>query len=458
MHSKDLNIKNTFRVTGFFIPFTWYFILFAACSLLGYQWLQNRPKIPDTAYSDIFSLLLKIAIWFCGILILLALVSVLVSLIFVLWEKRKKGITLQTESSDPSMDRSNSQLIRIQVYPVLKPVLGFIKIRLKYDEENYSDKFSIVETPSDKLIRTTLEGVYYWPLPEIKEYRIDRAILYFEDFFQFFSIAVPIKTSSHFYTRPAEAPQHANLLAPRKTEDALTRIEELKRVEGEYISYKNFETHDDVRRIVWKIYAKNKDLVVRIPEIQDPYASHIYLYASFYSNFEVSGNETVEIPFLNYYKTVIWSLYRQLARQGFEVRFVPDQPVTHKNFNSKEELISYTISTSEWQRERDLKNYVKFRDAGMVILSSLSNAEEVRELVDEYGGDLTFILVELSRSLNKQQLGDWLQWIFVQQEKDATAVYKSSWSLSFLRTKIIRNEKKLRKIISASPKASLVQN
>ena len=34
---------------------------------------------------------------------------------------------------------------------------------------------------------------------------------------------------------------------PRKTEDTATRIEEIKKVEGEHINYKNFESNDDVQ-------------------------------------------------------------------------------------------------------------------------------------------------------------------------------------------------------------------
>ena len=88
-------------------------------------------------------------------------------------------------------------------------------------------------------------------------------------------------------------------------------------MEGEYLNYKNFENNDDVSRIVWKIYAKNKELVVRIPEIMDPYASHVYLYASFFTSFNVAGSTPVEVPFLNYYKAMIWTLYQNLVKQGF---------------------------------------------------------------------------------------------------------------------------------------------
>ena len=243
---------------------------------------------------------------------------------------------------------------------------------------------------------------------------------------------------------------------PRKTEDTATRIEEIKKVEGEHINYKNFESNDDVRRIVWKIYAKNKELVVRIPEILDPYASHIYLYASFFSAFDFLGNDAVEVPFLNYYKSICWSVYMQLSQKGFDVRYVYDQDIPQQKMNNDEEQIKYAISVSNWQRDKELKSYVQTKDASVVIISSLTDINEVNELIEKHGNEISFVFVPLTDSLQKQHLGDWLQWLFVQQEKDAIAKYKTNWSLSLLRLKIAKNEKQLKLLLEKYDKSTVL--
>ena len=92
-----------------------------------------------------------------------------------------------------------------------------------------------------------------------------------------------LTSSGNFFNGPPLKATGNIIVQPKKTEETNMRIEEMRKVEGELLNYKNFETNDDVRRIVWKIYAKNKELVVRIPETNDPYASHIYFYASFYN-------------------------------------------------------------------------------------------------------------------------------------------------------------------------------
>jgi hypothetical protein len=412
--------------------------------------------MPDTSYSDIFALLLRIVAWFCLTIVVLALVSVLVPFIYFAVKNGKQGVKFKINTQSNNNRKENKQTVQIFIHPVLRPLLGFIKLRLQYDQTHFSEKFSLAERSQPKFINTTIEGLYHWPLPEIKEYKLENALIYFEDFFQFFSLTTSIQTNDRFYTQPIDRASKAISVFPRKTEDTSTRIEELKKVEGEYINYKNFENNDDVRRIVWKIYAKNKDLVVRIPEVLDPYASHIYLYASFFSAFDVTGNSAVEVPFLNFYKTVIWSVYRQLVQQGFEVRYVADQNLPQNNMPDAQQQVKYNISVSNWQRERDLKNYVKLSEASMLVISSLSDANQVKELIEKYGNDISFVFVPLTESLHKQHLGDWLQWLFVQQEKDDIAVYKTNWSLSLLRNKIVQNEKQLKKIVEQYHKSVVV--
>ncbi len=442
---------------GFYIPFTWYFVLFTVASGLGTLWLKKQDSFPDSAFSDIFSLLFRFAVYFVLVLLGLALLFTGISVIYFLWKKKKTGIDFRITTPTASEIQMGKQPIEIYLHPVLKPFLGFIKLRLKYDKTHYSEKFYLIKPTQFKFFNTTLEGKYNWGLTEIKEYRVEKVILYFEDFFQFFSFALTIHTNSNFHTQPVAHSSEMMNAFPRKTEETSTRIEEIKKVEGEHINYKNFESNDDVRRIVWKIYAKNKELVVRIPEILDPYASHIYLYASFFSAFEISGNEVVEIPFLNYYKTLCWSVYKQLQGKGLEVRFVADQNIPQSKMNNQDEQVKYTISVSQWHKEKELRDYIKPKDASVVIISSLSDIDQVNQLIEQFGNEISFIFVPLTDSLNKQHLGDWLQWLFVQQEKDAIAKYKTNWSLSLLRLKIAKNEKQLKQLLEQYDKSTVIK-
>ncbi len=438
--------RNTVKQATFYIPFTLYFFLFVIAGSVAFRFLTQRNFDTHSSFADILNLLMQVALAFAILLLVLALVSVLVSVFYFLY-KRKNGLisfNIATELSQGSMD--DKQTVRLHLHPVLKPFLGFLKIRLQYDQAMFSNKFQLLEKKQNLFFNQTIEGTYHWPLPQIKEYHVQKAILYFEDYFQFFSVAVDLPANNLFYTHPGSLKMPDRNVRPRKTEETSTRIDELRKVEGEYLNYKNFENNDDVRRIVWKIYAKNKELVVRIPEIMDPYASHVYLYASFFSGFNIDGNSPAQVPFLNYYKTMIWTLYQDLVKKGFEVRYIPDQPLAKSG--AEKQQVQYNVSTSSWHQNQDLVTYCKTKDASMLVISSLSDAHQVEQLLERHGNDIRFVFVRLTDSLKKQNILDWVQWLFVQNEKNDMEVYKTAWAASLtLRPRIVENEKKLQKLL-----------
>lgn len=450
MHKLFRSIKKA----GYFIPFTLYLMVFIAVLIPGYLKLRTMSKLPDSAYTSIFELLLTIALFFSITIILFGLFTVLSSFLYFKWKQRQHGINLQLHTAADTLSEGK-QAISLELKPVLLPVAGFIKIRVFYDTTQVSEKFTPVSNQSS-FFKFTFKGQFSWNLPEIREYRIEKVMIYFEDFFQFFSIATTIDTTNRFFISPVQQDLNTLKASPRKTEETTTRIEELKRVEGELINYKSFETNDDVRRIVWKIYAKNKELVVRIPEILDPYASHIYLYPSFYSRFDVAGNEVAEAPFLNYYKTLCWSVYKQLSQKGFELRYQADQQIPATNAATGEEQVKYAITVSGWQQEQNLKEFVKPGNASVLIVSSLTDPEQLREFTESYGTDISIIFIPLSDAMDEGGMASWIKWLFIQNEKDQLSSYKTKWSLSPLRLKLRENEKEILSIIKLASKATII--
>ena len=431
------------KKAGFYVPFTLYFVAFALASWIANQWLLAKPLNPDSAFTDIFLLLLKVVAWFGGIMLAAAFLSVVVSWLYFLYQKKQGKIQFRISSAG-----DNPGKMRVFIRPVLKPFFGFIKTRFLYDEDRFSTKLSPVARGRSSLFSTTVEGEVNWELPQIKEYKLNKAVIYFEDFFQFFSIAVNMDVNENFISKPYTAPTEKVSALPRKTEETNTRIDEIRKVEGEFLNYKNFENNDDVRRIVWKIYAKNKELVVRIPEVLDPFASHIYIYPSFYSGFETEGNDIAEIPFLNYFKVITWTVYESLAKQGFEVRYIPDQDISESHPPAEKEKVQYAISTSKWHKQKDLRTFVKTNAASIVVISSFSDAKQVEELAEQYSRDISFIFVKLSDSLQNPQVWNWVKWLFIKNKPGDLEIYKRDWSSNFFfRHSVKQNEKLLEEII-----------
>src|SRR5690606_36307087 len=109
-------------------------------------------------------------------------------------------------------------------------------------------------------------------LPDIKEYELRGGFIFFEDMLHLVSLTVAQPVNGHFYQPPVLYGEEDDTgVFPKKTESMDVRIDEMRRVEGEYLHYKDFEPGDDVRRIVWKVYAKSRNLDVRMPESFEPY-------------------------------------------------------------------------------------------------------------------------------------------------------------------------------------------
>jgi hypothetical protein len=439
-----------------FVPFTVYFLVFLAVVIPGYFKLKTISELPESAYKAVFSVLLTLALLFSLSILCFAFITTLISFIYLKIQQRSQRLQFTLKSDIENSQLYSKQGISISLQPVLMPLLGFIKLRVGYGAPQYSKKITPSSSKSNWL-SFRFEGLFYWHLPEIREYQIDSVILYIEDFFHFFSFALILKTSNRFHILPQKQDLKTFNSQPRKTEETDVRIEELKRVEGELINYKNFESSDDVRRIVWKIYAKNKELVVRIPEIMDPYASHMYFYPSFHTFTDVNTHPVISKTFLNHYKTVCWSVYQQLLQKGFEVSYIPDQLLPPAESVDKTKQVQFHITNSHWQRDTGLNEFVKPKYASVVLISGLNEVEEVQKLIEQFGNEIVFLFVPLTDKLHGSIVSHWLYKAFVQSEDADNKKGLTRWNISPLRQRLIENEKQIKKLLKQTFKAEVIE-
>ena len=438
---------NSLKRISFYIPVTFYFILFGISIVLSYFYLNNKLVAPESSFTAVLQLLVSVIAVTTIIYISVGILSILIPWIFTVIVLKRKLLTIDLKTNISETEDVGNLQILISIHPILKPFLGFIKCRFQFDENQFTQKLSLVKKASTNFFSKSIEGNIYWQLPQIKEYNIQKVIIYFEDYLQFFSLPIQYNIQSHIISKPKETSIQKIYTQPRKTEENQIRITDLRKVEGEYLNYKNFENNDDVRRIVWKIYAKNKELVIRTPEILDPFASHVYLYASFHSIFNFSGNSILEIPFLNYYKTCIWSAYKQLCKQNFEIKFVADQSYSNSNLFSELNEIKNHISICNWQMSKSVNEYCKIADASILIISSLNNPQEIEHIIEQSSNNISVIFIKLSNYFSSNKITDWIEWLFIQKEKNDIEKYKAQWNFNSLKSNILNNELKLEKVI-----------
>jgi uncharacterized protein (DUF58 family) len=435
-----------------FIPVKLYLLLFGFLLYVAHWWLQQQTPEDPSAMTAVTALLVKVTTTTILAILSLGLLSVVIPFAFFLWQKKRGRIRVTVNNDQTAGKRGMMiQQIKLELEPVWRPLLGFLYYRFVYDENRLSPKFAIVRKQVQKeLFKSTATGWYRWPLPSVREYDLEKLVVYFEDLFHFFSFSTSIRVDQSFFTKPTDLALADKDIMPQKTQTEEVRIDELRRVEGEYLNYKQFEGNDDVRRIVWKIYAKNRELVVRIQEILDPKASHIYLYCSFWDGLGVEDSWIMQTRALDAYKNACWSLYRNLNKQGRLVRFVPDQPLPARQFHHDAEKVEYQLAASQWQTENELTTYVQPKDAAVLMISSLADLDHLHDLVDRLDGQVHIIMVPLSQAIAWKPVQKWLQWIFVKPEKDREKSEFSDLGRARMLRRLRQREKDLAQFLQKS--------
>lgn len=439
-----------------YFPLTLNTFLCAVAAFFTYKILYKPvPKNEEPSALLPFVLLMgKMVFWFIIALLALSVLSTLFSWIYYLWLKKSKNTLLQVNfTTETKKGKKNKLYLNAALEGAIRPILGFVKGRLFYDDHEMTDKFSLLSNKrkEQSLWRAAITGRSRLALPDIKEYELKGGFIYFQDMLHLFSFAVAQPVKGQFYQPPVLTKEQDNEVYPKKTETMDVRIEQLRRVEGEYLNYKDFESGDDVRRIVWNVYARNRELVVRVPELYEPYASHLYFYASFHASVKAQWlNEGYLKEMLNYYKNNVWTVYDTLSRKEWQMRYIPDQ-----NFNVPEQLSdtersARIISNSGWHTDKDLNAYFNPRQGAVLCVSSLTDPQELQNLLDRCDGSTVVYFVKLSRVFRHFAAWSWLKRLIFLPPKDRLSKLKSSWTFSPMRLQIQKRERAIEEILRKS--------
>lgn len=444
--------KNRILYLFQFVPFTWNTVFFGILFGLAYQKLHqpiNKENALDAQLPFIW-LMGEFVCWLILILVLLSIFSTLATWFYFMWLHSKQKTALQIRFFSEEKNNKKKLFLEASMASVVRPLLGFVKGRLFYDNSELTDKFALLSARRKKnsLLRNAIVGKSRIALPDIKEYEIKGGIVFFEDLLRLISLPLKQKVKGSFYQAPDTLQEHAEDVAPKKTDTMDIRIEQLRKVEGEFLNYKDFESGDDVRRIVWKVFAKNRDLIVRIPERMEPYASHLYFYASFYNNIGsgISGNEYFA-EMLNFYKTNVWSVYQELEKKEWKIKYVPDQQFNTPEQLSDTERSERIISNSEWQKNFSTKEYFPTRKGTVLVISSLTNAEELAQIIEESDSSVQIFYVQLSQIFSQYVGLHWLKSLFFIAAPDRLSRLKNNWIFSPLRRQILKNEKAIQALL-----------
>ncbi len=291
-------------------------------------------------------------------------------------------------------------------------------------------------------------------LTDIRIYDVETVWIAFVDMLGLVSLPASLVSVQQLYTVPLAKDTRTLVAHPNATEEQTHRIPLPKRVEGEYVNYKQFEPGDNIQRIVWKIYAKSGQLVVRIPETKDPYASHLYLYVSYFHGWQPGG--LFDTALLNRYKEEVRHLMDSVARNGYEVRLPADQEVPKLAGVGDKKSELFQISAARWQNQRPPGQFVQSSNAALVCLPSCVPAAEVEILMQQLPPSVPMIFIRLSEAIPSPFQFS-LRDIFFKPDERPTDGLRQTWLMSPLRRALQRNEKELEALAQKRDQVWLVE-
>lgn len=407
-------------------------------------WLQNEYGQDDSNLWLVMKLFVKFILWTLYGLCFMGLISTFTTWLYFKQAIKNKSISIQLKFGDGQKAEAGLVPLSISLLGnVIRPLLGTVHSQLIFSEKRASEKIILdgnIPKPRHWW-RSGIRGSGQTLLHDRGIYDVGQVMISFCDMLGLVSLPCTIPFVQQIYTLPRPQPENKINAQPNATEEQIHRIDIPRRMEGEHVNYKEFESGDNIQRIVWKIYAKSGELVVRIPETKDPYASHLYFYVSYFNGLGANGG-AFEIELLNVFKDQVRNLFESLQRNGYEVRIPQDQEVPKLNGVGDKKSELFQITAASWQNQMPASTFVNGDKAAFVCLSALTPVSEVDLILKKLPENVPVVVVKLSDAIPSPfqiKLKD----IFFKPEKQPTDNLKQPWLLSSLRRELIRNERKI---------------
>jgi len=445
--NKTVSISSFVKSSSYWSKFAgirWPLVLSLTILWLASLWLTNEYANDDSNLWLVMKLFLQFLQLTIILLFALSLITALVTWIYFMTLLNGNKIKLQVKFGDGQKAEAGWVSLSIQISGnVLRPLLGTVQARLVFVGKKVSEKIILDANVAQRksFWHSAIRGSGQTLLHDRGIYDVEMVLISFCDMLGLLSLPCRIPFTQQLYTLPQPLDEKNIKSQPHSTEEQKHRIEIPKRVEGEYVNYKEFETGDNIQRIVWKIYAKSGQLVVRIPEIKDPYASHLYLYVSFFHGFNLNEG-AFETELLNVYKDLVRNLFEAVQKNGYDVRIPQDQEIPKLAGLGDKHIELFQITAASWQNATAPSTYVKYNKAAFVCLSSLVPASEVELIAKNLPQEIPLVIIKLSTAIASPfQLK--LKDIFFKPEKQPNDKLRQPWLLSSLRKTLQRNEEEI---------------
>ena len=428
-----------------FLPLKINALFFTIVLFIAVYFIKTEFVIEDTynfLYLELFAWLVGS---FVAIIIGVGFLHTLACYLHFVINRKNSTPKIEIGLNDSIKGEAGKVPVLISLPKAWLPLLGFIKIKIEFENGKLSETIVINKFSKGFEKLQPKEGATVIWLPDRKQYHAKGFIISFIDYLEFFRFTLYKKTKNGFYLHSSEmdiAPQEIN---PSKTKEELQKIKTSRKIEGDFLNYKDFESGDDVRRIVWKIFAKNRELVIRTPEVINPYASHIKFHTSFYNLISRDLTSAFATSMLNYFKDVVYNICLSIQKTDKKVEFTIDQEINEFISVHEKDRVGFQLSAANWQNDRSVTD-AKISGESIVCISTLISIEELTTLIEKKS--LNIFIVKVSRHLDHQNLFNFKNLFLRTDEK--SELNKLAWFASATRKKVKKNEKAIEELIANS--------
>lgn len=419
--------------------------------VFAYLYLNNNYSLSENSTQAVFTIIAKYFLIILITIILIAFLSCLAAYVVfrIRLKRNSKYLNISFDINNSSKNKVES-LAKIQMQKLLFPLFGCIKVRFFFENNFSSKKINLVSNKFRLMSTKNFTAECALNFNEVKHYTLKHAKFYFEDYFSLFSFSSSKKANAQFYVLP-EQKQQVNIFPnPTAQQDAQIRTDIVRYLNGEFLRFKSFENSDDVRRIVWKIFAKNNELVVRTQEMRNNQASKTRLYASFFNNMNLllqTGN--LSNLLLTFYKNAVWSVFSALKnnkKMDTELKIDTDINVNASKDSLPKQM--FEISAAEWQDSLPPADFYESGNVSVLCISSLVVASDVKKILDKKSKYVSIIFVQLGKVLKVNAIKLIIRNIFVKPQRGSIEEQQLKFLLSPIRKRLLANEKAIIEILN----------
>jgi hypothetical protein len=377
----------------------------------------------------------KIIMTFLVLIVLSSLLTLLGSILFFLFQRKPMSTTWQEN--------------RLTVNPIIQPLMGFVRVHLMHQKEVCSE--SILLLPEEKAGIVFLKGpMASAPLKAgdaIKVETIDGMLVHFEDPFRFFSISFFKAVSLERLRLPDAPAENTDWLYSKHPDREEEHTANRQRKAGDWLHLKSFEPGDDVRRIVWTLYARHKSLMVRWQDQQDPHGDTLKAFVSFNATNTIKLDADLLAYTETQYKQRLFALLSGFLQEGVLLDWRTNNKPWVKGISSDD--LANELTRASWHFNSVQETDLTF--PSLVFVSSVDTLDYVEYLAAIWP-DALFVQVDLLQSLANRSWYSRIKGLFFKPRSNKYSSLFDVWWRHPRKAQLLKNENQIKKIIQLSTK------